>query len=253
MTMLVGTARLRRPAWRPAPAPVAPVVDDGPDRLRAIATIAGQQARAVLLARVTATCSGLHRRGYRAAANDRVWRIDSGEKPCWCVLDECSQRALLEHVLAGPGAPSPTAVERTIIGECAGRLLAVAASDAWSETGKGPPCDDAWECSLDIGGANGKNATLSLYTVAEPEPSARCLVCIDDVPVDLAAGLNGIGVSLSEMARWTRGSIVPLGQMSNDLRATLAAQRGPLALCVVGESSGRRAVCLLRLQKVSAP
>jgi len=240
----VNAVRLRRPTWRLAPTLMTPSVDDGPDRLRALAATAVQRARTVLLARVTAACSEPHRVSYSAVANDRVWSTDAFGKPCWCVLDESSQRALLEHVLAGPGAAAPTAVERTIVSECIGRLLGSLPTDEWNEAGR-LPFSDTWKCCLDIGGANGKYATLALYTVAEQEPAVGRPTCLDDVPIDLVVRFDGVGVRLNELARWTPGSILRLGRAANDLRATLAPQRGPRAMCDVGESNGRRAISLL--------
>jgi len=243
MTAQVNSPRPRRPTWRPAPAPAARVEDDGPARLRALAATAVQRARAVLLARVTATCSEPQRMFYVPnPGTDRVWLCDSGRTSCWCALDGRSQRALLEHVLAGPGAATPTAVERTIVAECIGRLLASSPDDAWSESAKILPRSDAWHCTVDIGGGNSRRAILLLYTIAEPQPAAGRPVVLDDIPIDLAAELDGVNVTLSQLTGWSRGSVVPLGRPPNELRAVLTVTHGPRMRCFVGESGGRRAV-----------
>lgn len=245
MTAPANSSRLRRPAWRAAPAPAVAIEDDGPRRLRVVAANAAQRARAVLLARVTATCSEPQRTRYTCdPGTDRVWLRDSGRTSCWCVLTERSQRALLEHVLAGPGAATPTAVERTIVAECVSRLLASSPDDAWSESAKMLPHSDAWHCGVDIGGANGKRAILLLYTIAEPQRAAGGSVVLDDIPIDLVAELDGVNVPLSQLTRWARGSIVPLGRPPSELHATLALTRGTRMPCFVGESGGRRAVSL---------
>lgn len=243
MTGYVGIARLRRPAWRNTKVPPKTSADDGPDRLRAFATDALRRARAVLLDPVTTTCSDPVRKIQAATeAAQRVWRNEGGGKPIWCLLSEGSQRALLEHVLSGPGAAAPTTVERTIVAECVDRLLGSPGIEAWIEIGSCPPAVDVWRCNVDICGANGTIASLELVTLAEPEAAARHHVYVGSVPLDMMAELDGVMVQLNRLRRWTRGSIVPLRREPNDVHATLALPRGPRLGCKVGVSGDKRAM-----------
>ena len=197
----------------------------------------------MLLAAVTATHSEPARKSQIASKGaERVWCAGAGQDQIWCILSEMSQRALLEHVLSGPGASTPTAVERTIVAECVDRLLSSPGCKAWNEIGTSPPPGELWCCSVDIGGSNGKIASLLLAAIAQAEPVASTHVCLDDVPIDLVARIEDIVVPLHEVAGWAEGSVLPLGRPATDLRAVLASNHGPLLVSRVGTSKGKRSI-----------
>lgn len=176
---------------------------------------------------------------------DRMWRTEGPEGDALCVLSLDAQRALLEFVLDGPGAPAPTAVERTIIGECVDRLLGAASRSPWREIAVPEECGNGvWRCDAALSHEGGHLARFYLYTraaAALPQPARPP---IGGVPLDLTAVLRPLSATLGLMSGLEPGVILPLSAagVEPDVRVTI--NHRPVAFGVLGSADGKRAVRL---------
>jgi len=236
--------RLRRVAWRrPHPSPdVAP--DCGPARLKTFARALRAQAPSVLRHGLDVSSGEATRRAQPdILPSDRVWHCDA-DAVVWCALDAPSHRTLLEWILDGPGAPTPTAVERTIVSECVDRLLATSADTRWRESaGKIRLQHDVWQLALEISG-EGASASLRLFTAAEAQVRVTPHPVLDDVPLELRAWLRAFPVRLSDLASWQRGTVIRLSGGVNDIPTQVRVVGGPVMFGTLGCTNGHRAIRL---------
>ncbi|HEV2908541.1 MAG TPA: FliM/FliN family flagellar motor C-terminal domain-containing protein [Candidatus Eremiobacteraceae bacterium] len=160
------------------------------------------------------------------------------------MLSSDAQRSLLEFVLDGPGAAAPTAVERTIIGECVDQLLVAASRSAWREIAVPEECDGVWRCDAALSHEGGRMARFYLYTRAAAvlPPPVRPL--IGEVPLELMAVLRPLSTTLGLMSGWEPGVILPLHAVDVEPEVRLTINHGPVAFGVLGSAEGRRAVRL---------
>jgi hypothetical protein len=176
--------------------------------------------------------------------SDRAWRTEGPGADALCVLSSDAQRSLLEFVLDGPGAAAPTAVERTIIGECVDQLLVAASRSAWREITVPEECSGVWRCDALLSREGGRVARFYLYTRAAAvlPPAARPL--IGEVPLKLTAVLPPLSATLGLISGWEPGAILPLRTAGDEPDVRLTIQNGPVAFGVLGSAEGRRAVRL---------
>ena len=175
---------------------------------------------------------------------DRVWHCDANGTRLWCVLGAHAHQAMLEWILDGPGAPTPTAIERTIVSECIGQLLAVTAEMRWCESiGEPKSLNDLWESVLEISG-KGASATIRLFTIAHEEAHGGAPPALDDVPLEVSAQLRPCRMRLDALLRWEPGVTVRLEGSATDICAQLQVVGGPVVYGTLGCVQGSRAVRL---------
>lgn len=248
---------LRRPGWRTL-RPTTFEDTKGRALLTSLARRIASNAPGVVRRRVIVQHSCVQRDAYRDAPDDRAWRGESQGRDIWCIIDARSQRGLLEFVLAGPGAPSPTSVERSIVAESVCRLFETASaahSGMCEERTRRPPPADLCRCNVDLIDAVNRTVTLQLLTpIVEPQPPPKAAVSagldIGRVRIPLAASLDPLGVRLNELVRWAPGSLVDLDACAADLRVRVNAGAKALAWGAFGSVGSHRAV---RITSVAAP
>jgi flagellar motor switch/type III secretory pathway protein FliN len=244
--------RARRPAWTRGARKAAPAHDaDGPDLLTSLARRISDRAALVSRRRVNVEYSRPVRDCYRTAPNDRAWRADYRDRVLWCIADATSQRVLLEYILAGPGAATPTSVEQSIVAESICRLVDTDTNEERivlrEERALRPPQPSLWRSNVDIVDGSERRATLQLLlSVADPPapPQASAMVEIARVPLRLGASLEPFRVRLSEVAAWTPGEIVALACTTPSLRVDIIAGATMLAHGRLGSAGVWRAVRL---------
>lgn len=243
-TRATNAGRLRRPAWRKAVAACAELIDHGPALLEALAATAADRVPSLLRIPVDVRHQPVVRGACEQAPKWRLWQSEA-DRSFWCAVDFESQQLLLEFILAGPGALSPTAVERTIVAECVDRLLTRTGDDRWLElSGQSPP-QILWRCDVNIIGPGAGVATLRLFTIALPEPQRACIhPSLSDVPLSFRAHFRGLGATLGDLASWRPGTILRLGGSASELEVALRLERGPVVYGTIGSVAGRRAVRL---------
>jgi hypothetical protein len=220
-------------------------VDHGPEFLERIVRAAAVQCREVLRRPIEITYTPPMRyERVEFGHSDRVWRTEGPEGDALCVLSSDAQRSLLEFVLDGPGAAAPTAVERTIIGECIDQLLVAASRLAWREIEVPEECNGAWRCDAALSHEGGRAARLYLYTRAAAVVPPPARPRIGEVPLELTAVLRPLTATLGLMSGWEPGTILPLNAVGAEPDVRLTIHRGPVAFGVLGSAEGRRAVRL---------
>lgn len=244
----VSRRRMRTPGWsKPGRHRPLSIKDDVPDVLRSLAEGVDARARDVARCELRTTYRPATLGGYveQEEAGDRVWRLLVEDKPIWCVLDARSQRALLEFVLGGPGAPTLTSVERTIVSESLSCLLGASNQKMSEEHQERPPASGMWRCSIDLAGARPGRSTIQLFAaaaLAPPTPPAQPLQ-VRAVPIDLRVELAPMTFALRSMQEWCPGSIIPVGA-SGRSQAQLKVDRMLVAIGELGMCDGKRAVRL---------
>jgi hypothetical protein len=196
---------------------------------------------------------------YRDAPDDRVWRARVVDRDLWCIIDAPSQRTLLEFILAGPGSPSPTAVERAIVAESVSRLFDLESPQERfafrEERSLRPPVASMWRSNVDLSDASGRCATLQLFaTIVEAPlpPQAPVAVDVADIPLAVISALEPIGVRLAELVEWEAGAVIPLDKSMDRLRVTMSAGPAMLAIGVLGSVGTKRAIRVSSLACVQA-
>ncbi len=238
------TRRLRRATWR-GPRELAPEPDDdGPHFLEEIARGIGIRAESVFRGGAQSAYGPPARGDYSAVPSNRVWHSESGNRSFWCALSADAQRGLLEFVLAGPGAATPTAMERTIVAECIDRLLSSSPVNRWVDASLEAPPAGMWRCNIDLTAGGRGVALLQLFTRAAAiiprVPSGQ--PPLDDVPLLLSARLFAVRSSLTALSAWSIGTALALP--AGELAAELVMERGPVMYGVVGSANGSRAIRL---------
>lgn len=244
----VSRRRVRTPGWnKPGHRRPPSIKDDAPDVLQSLAEGIDARARDMARCELRTTYRPATLGGYveQEAAGDRIWRLLVGDKPIWCVLDARSQRSLLEFVLGGPGAPTLTSVERTIISESLSSLLSASNQKMSEEHQERPPARGMWRCSIDLVGARPGRSTIQLFAaaaLAPPTPPAQPLQ-IRAVPIDLRVELAPMTFALRRMREWCPGSIIPVSAFGRS-QAQLKVDRMVVAIGELGMCDGKRAVRL---------
>jgi len=175
----------------------------------------------------------------------QTWHSDVGDGvDVWCALDRAGTRGLLEIVLGGPGAATPTSLERGIIRETVERLLA-ATNRIWEERAESRfPSAAGWICHVSIAAPNRATpADLCFYAPAADEPPAPIAQRVDlrDVPVTLTVRLPVAQMRVGDIAGWRPGAIVALGCDAGSA-AGLFAGAVRMASGRLGAVRGRRAI-----------
>ena len=242
--------RARRPAWLRSVRRRAEYDDgEGPRMLSLLARRIGDRASLVARRKVAVEYSAPVRDCYRSAPNDRAWRSEQAGRALWCIVDATSQRVLLEFVLAGPGAPSPTAVEQSIVAEAVRRLLDVESGDQRlalrEDRALRPEQASLWRSNIDIVDALGQRATLQLLlAIADqpPPPQSAAAVDVGRVPLEVRCSLEPVRVSLSEVTAWKGGDLVPLPCAAQNLFVVIGASDATLGDGRLGRVGARRAI-----------
>lgn len=244
----VSRRRVRTPGWsRPGRHRPSSTKDDAPEVLQLLAEGVDARARDMARCELRTTYRPATLEGYaeQEAAGDRVWRFLVEDKLIWCVLDARSQRSLLEFVLGGPGAPTLTPVERTIVSESLSCLLGVSNQKMTEEHQERPPARGMWRCAIDLVGARPGRSTIQLFAaaaLAPPTPPPQPLQ-IRAVPIDLRVELAPMTFALRSMREWCPGSVIPVGA-SGRSKAQLRVDRMLVAIGELGVCDGKRAVRL---------
>jgi hypothetical protein len=239
-------SRLRRPTLRRAPPRLKPSSDHGPEFLERLVRAAAARCRDVLRRAIDLTYTPPTRcERIDFDHSDRVWRTEEPEGDALCVMSSDAQRSLLEFVLDGPGAAAPTAVERTIIGECVDRLLVAASRSPWREIAVPEECGDgAWRCDAALSREGGRLARFYLYTRAAAVLPPPARPPIGGVPLELTAVLQPLSATLGLMSGLEPGVIIPLSAAGVETHVRLTIHHGPVAFGVLGSAEGKRAVRL---------
>lgn len=254
----IAPARLRR--WR---APLfarrehSDSLDDAAQALEQLARSVAACAPRVLGSVSKASRGPVERRGYVDTPDvaDRAWRLSYSGREIFCVLDDLSQRVLLRFIIGAAPAHDVTAIERSIVGELVGRLVAAAQAggDPSPPVSHGPkeelrarPPAQAWRCNVEVCDEAKARAMLQLFIECLPPPSpSLSRPSLQDVPLRLAAGFFGIGCGLAEIVQWRPGTLLGLRRPHSDATVQLLVGNRRLATAHVGALYGERALKLL--------
>jgi len=215
--------------------------------LRAIAQDIDDRASDMARTRIVVQHAPVERDRYRDTRDDRAWRGSLERREFWCVLDATSQRALLEFVLAGPPAPTLTAVERTIVADALLRLFdepsGLRPVQLREET-QARPSGEFWRCNVELCSRAANRVTLQTFlSIEDPPPPPRTAALeIGAVPIHIAATLPPMRVRLADVLGWQTRSLLRLEFALDDLTAEISADGARLAQAKLGATGAKRAL-----------
>ncbi len=175
------------------------------------------------------------------------WQSDMGDGlDITCTIEHEAARELLEIVLGGPPAVTPTPVEQRIVRETVDRLLGVTRR-LWEESATAFSATARWECAVDIT-RGGHRAVLALSApiVPEPPPLVPARIDLSGIPMKLDVTSAPARRTVEAIGALRPGAVVPLG-MPVDSNVILSINGRSLAVCALGATAGVRAVKIAQL------
>ncbi|MDQ6825376.1 MAG: FliM/FliN family flagellar motor C-terminal domain-containing protein [Candidatus Eremiobacteraeota bacterium] len=225
--------------------------------MEGLARIVDQRARETIRGRLGVQYSIPQRHGYTrlAAVEDRAWHGALDGSELWCVVDTDAQRALLELIIGGPGAPVCTSIERKIVADCMAGLLNASGPSGESlrmreELSARPSANRLWRCSLNLTAPCGPCAVIEVFAPAAAEPPAPRNGTRPDmrpVPISLSATLLPWSIALCDILKWQPGDTVCLPSPSTECTAVVNAGCVRIARARLGSSRGSRALEILEV------
>jgi len=238
---------LRRPRWPRAGSKVR-FAPSAPQLLDELCRRIADRAPHALRRRVDVVYTEPQPGGYAHAPDgDRAWQLADCESTAWCVVDAASQAALLEAVLGGPGASTPSLIERSIAAETVQRLIAddgVRGSQPVECANARPPSSGWWRCNVDLAPRSGRTAALQLFCAPSSVDRSRSVPAVPDaapdlnaVPISISAELTAVAVPLAVIVAWTPGALVSLPAGALGAVALAASAHVRLARGSLGSTS----------------
>ena len=169
------------------------------------------------------------------------------------VLTAQDARGLLEMLLGGPPAPTPTSLELRIIRETVDRLLSNTgrlweerAAEHWQER-------ECWSVRIDISGGNVRcGFSLCSPAMIEPAAAAPALADLNRIPIVVSAELPPLPVAVAALGGLAAGDLFRLG-VRQGIEVRLIAQGAVLATGRLGCAAGRRSVEIDRIAGTARP
>jgi len=237
---------MKRPRWRRlADLASEPRIDPGFERVKRIAATVVSRIGSVLRKRSRATVQAPIRERWLAPLGAvRMWRCDSGGgvEVC-CAVRSRDAAALLEAIIGGPAAATPTPLERTILAEAIVRLVEEPGLH-WEEANCAVFGDaEVWRCAIDIESAGGLEASIDLLALAQVEPDRNPPQRIDPgrIPIRLHAIVEPAVTPIASILLWAPASVLPIGD-HGAIRVRLLAGSTEVATGLLGACGDRRCV-----------